>query len=41
MSDINTNEYNMCKKVRYMLDKIYKTEKLLTPEKEETTSDKK
>ena len=39
--DIDTSEYNMCKKVRCMLDKIYKTEKLLTPEKEETTSDKK
>lgn len=36
--DINTNEYNMVKKVRKLLDKIYKTESLLTPKKEETTS---
>ena len=36
--DFNANEYNRVKKVRKLLDKIYKTEKLLTSEKEETTS---
>lgn len=32
------NEYNMVKEVRKILDKIYKTETLLTPKEEETTS---
>ena len=36
--DYTYNEYNMVKNVRKLLDKIYKTEKLLTSKKEETTS---
>ena len=39
--NFNLDEYNMVKNIRKMLDKIYKTEKLLTPKKEETTSTKK
>ena len=35
---VDSNEYNKVRKVRKMLDKIYKTEKLLTSKKEETTS---
>ncbi|MBO6145284.1 MAG: hypothetical protein J6O62_00600 [Bacilli bacterium] len=35
--DFNNNEYNLVKNVRFMIDKIYKTEKLLTSNKEETT----
>ncbi len=34
---INNNQYEMVKKVRKLLDKIYKTEALLTPKEEETT----
>ena len=36
--DIGNSEYNMVKKVRKLLDKIYKTESLLTSKKEEPTS---
>lgn len=36
--NFNDNEYVKVKKVRKLLDKIYKTEKLLTSKKEETTS---
>ncbi len=35
--DISYSEYEMVKKVRKFLDKIYKTESLLTSKKEETT----
>ena len=35
--NFNNNEYNLVKNVRFMIDKIYKTEKLLTSNKEETT----
>ena len=38
---INYNEYKMVKEVRKLLDKIYKTEKILTSKKEETTTAKK
>ena len=34
---ISNNQYEMVKKVRKLLDKIYKTEALLTPKEEETT----
>ena len=36
--DTKKDEYNQVKLVRQMLDKIYKTEILLTPKKEEATS---
>lgn len=39
--DFNKSEYEKVKMVRKQLDKIYKTEKLLTSKKEETTTAKK
>lgn len=39
--DFNDCEYTKVKKVRKIIDKIYKTEKLLTSKKEETTSTQK
>lgn len=39
--DFEKNEYDKTKAVRKLLDKIYKTEKLLTSKKEETTSTQK
>ena len=39
--DIGYNEYNMVKQARKLVDKIYKTELLLTPKEEETTSTQK
>ena len=35
---LSNNEYNTVKKVRKFLDKIYKTEFMLTPEKEEEST---
>ena len=39
--DIGYNEYNMVKQARKLVDKIYKTELLLTPKEEEPTSTQK
>ena len=36
----NKSEYNLVKEIKLMIDKIYKTEQLLTSKKEETTSTK-
>ena len=38
--NFNLNEYDMVKSIRKMIDKIYKTEKLLTSKEEKTTSTK-